>query len=147
MPDEPEIVSADKRLRRWSVVAAVLLSLAALAVVSVLDGQFDEVDKLAGDNLELAIERMLRLTAIVAWVGGLGFTGTAVWFWRLSRQIGLSGRFPPPGMKVVRDTPVKTGSGARSIANLARMTALMCLLVGTLGMWYLYDLAVAALRQ
>ncbi len=147
MPDEPEIVSADKRLRRWTIVATVLLSAVALAVVTVLDRQFGEVEKLAGDNLDLAIEKMLRLTAIVAWIGGFGFAGSAFWLWRLSRRIGLSGRFPPPGMKVVADTPVKTGSKARSIANLARMTAIMCLLVGTVGMWYLYDLAVAALHR
>lgn len=141
-----EIVPADKRLRRWAILVAVLLTAAGLVVIGVLHGQLQELDKQAAENLQAAKETAIRLTAIVAWVGGLGFVGMGAWFWWLGRHINRADRFPPPGMKVIKDTSVRTGSKARTLANLAQLAALLCVVVGTIGMWYLYQLAVTVSR-
>ena len=149
-----EIVPADRRLRTWTILAAVLLCLAGLVVIGVLHNQLQAIEKppirrdmemlhrWEAEHLQVAKERAIRLTAIVAWIGGLGFVGTGAWFWWLGRRINRADRFPPPGMKVIKDTPVRSGPGARRLANLAQLTALLCVVVGTIGMWYLYQLAV-----
>jgi hypothetical protein len=49
-------------------------------------------------------------------------------------------------MKVIKDTRVRTGAKARALANLAQAAALLCVVAGTVGMWYLHRLAVALLR-
>lgn len=151
MPDDsdtthsqPETVVADKQLRHRAILAAVLISLPGLAVIGLLDRRLDRIEELAAEDLPAAKDQVIRLTAVLAWTGGVGFVGTAAWLWRLGRRINLSGRFPPPGMKVVKNTTVRTGHKARTLANLAQLAALLCAVAGTVGMWYLYRLAVDA---
>ena len=98
-------------------------------------------------SLLAAEEKVLRLATIILWIGGLSLVGMGGWFWRLGRRINLADRFPPPGMKVIKDTRVRTGPKARALANLAQAAALLCVVAGTVGMWYLYRFAVALLRQ
>jgi len=143
---EPEILPADKTHRNWIVAVALLGAILVLLLVVVLDEQIEEIKRQAGEDPRKAVETILRLIAVTACVSGAGLVGMALWFWRLGRRVRLTGRFPPPGMKVIRDTPVRTGPRARNVANVARLTALLCALAGTVGMWYLHQLAVAALR-
>jgi len=142
-----EIVPADRNHRRLVLLATLLLSIGGFVLLAVLNGQIRGIKAAAQEDLPEAVDRMLRLTAIIAWVGGLAFVGAAVWLWRLGQRVRRSGRYPPEGMKVIRDTPVRTGSDAQSVANVATMAAIMCLMLGTGGMWYLYDLAAAALGR
>jgi len=142
-----EIIPGDKRHRRLTLVAALLLSLLGLLALGILCGYLGEIQKLAREDLRAAEQQALRLTAIVLWIGGLSLVGMGAWFWRLGRRINLAGRFPPPGMKVIKDTRVRSGAQARALANLAEAAALLCVVAGTIGMWYLHRLVAAVLRQ
>ena len=144
---EDQIVPADKRQRALAAVAAALLSVVAVAVLIVVDRRFDRIKELSEEDLPAAATAMLRFTTVVAWIGGLGFVGMGAWFWRLGRRINLAERFPPPGMRVIKDTPVRTGARARMTANLAQVSALACVVAGTVGMWYLYRVAASVLPR
>jgi hypothetical protein len=144
---EDEIVPADKRHRRLTLVTAGLLTLLGLLALGMLPAYLGGIRKLAEEDLWAAEEKALRLVAIVLWVGGLSLVVMGAWFWRLGRRINLADRFPPPGMKVIKDTRVRTGAKARAVANLAQATALVCVVAGTVGAWYLYRLAAALLRH
>jgi hypothetical protein len=143
---QPEIVPADRRLRALSLLAAVLIAAAGMAVIWVLRGELREIKALAEDDRAAAVEKMLRLTAAVAWVSGLSFVAAGAWIWWLARRTYRAERFPPPGMRVVRDTRVRTGTAARNIANIAFLAAFVCIATGTVGMWYLYRLAADIFR-
>ncbi len=144
---ENEIVPADKNHRRLALVTAALLTILGLVALGILHGHLGKIEELAKDNPRAAGEKVLRLAATVLWVGGLGLVGMGAWFWRLGRRINLAGRYPPPGMKVVKQTRVRTGARARTLANLSQVTALLCVVAGTVGMWYVYRLAAAVLGQ
>lgn len=145
---EEEIVPADKRHRRLALVTAVLITLVGVLLLGILYGYLGQIKRdMAEKDRRTAEGELLRLTAAVNWIGGLSFVGMGAWFWRLGRRINRSGRFPPPGAKVIRDTRVRTGAKARELASLAQAAALLCVLAGTAGMWYLYRLVVAVLRQ
>lgn len=144
---EDQIVPADKKLRKLVLVAAVLVAAVGLPVLAVLHGYLREIENQAQRNPQAAVQKAICLTAIVAWVGGLGFVGAGLRLFRLGRRINRADRFPPPGMKVIKNTPVRTGAKARALANLAQVAALLCVVVGTVGMCYLYRLAVTVLQQ
>ncbi len=141
-----EVVLADKRLRMWVILAGVVLVAAGFAALGVLQGQLRAIEQQTEENLQAAKQKMIRLTATVAWIGGLGFVGMGAWFWRLGRRIHRAGRFPPPGMKVIKDTPVRAGAKARTLAMVAQVAALLLAVVGTGAMWYLYQMAVTILQ-
>lgn len=44
---------------------------------------------------------------------------------RLSRQVRAAGEYPPPGHRVLRDMPIKSGRAARAQARLLRCVALI----------------------
>lgn len=144
---EDEIIPADKRHRRLALVAGVLMALVGLLLLAILYGHLHEIRKLATGNRPAAEQKLLGLAKVVGWAGGLSLAGMGVWFWRLGRRINRSARFPPPGMKVIRDTRLRTGASARARANLAQAVALLCVVAGTVGMWYVYRSVVAALSQ
>jgi hypothetical protein len=144
---QPEIIPADKKLRARAVVLAVVLTVLGLIAMVLLKMHLQAVERLAEDDLSAAIEKALRLTTAIAWIAGLSFVGMGLWLWRLGRRINRAGRFPPPGTKVINDTPVRTGAAARRVADLAQFAAFSCIVVGTVGMWYFYGLAVTMLRR
>ncbi len=144
---EAEIIPADKRHRKLVLCAAALLGLLGLLGLAILCGHLSEIQRLAEKEPAAAEGKMLRLATIMVWVGGLGLVGTGAWLWRLGRRINRAGRFPPPGMKVIKDTRVRTDGPARALASLAEAAAGLCVVAGTLGMWYLHGLVVALLQR
>ena len=52
----------------------------------------------------------------------------AVYLWRLGARVQFAKRFPPPGYRVIRDTPVLVGKAAVTRARSLKLLAL-CLMV------------------
>jgi hypothetical protein len=77
----------------------------------------------------------------------MGFLGAAWWLFRLGWKINRTGRYPPPGMQVLWTTRIRTGPPALVRANLVLVGAVVLAAVGTLGMIWLYQQAIEALRN
>ena len=142
---DDEIIPADRKLRGrvlWWGGVATLGGLIVLAAVSrLLDVPEDATDAV----LRLAVDRAIRLARVSAWVMGLSFVVMGLWFLRLGRLVRRSGRFPPPGMRVIKDTSVRTGIRARCIANLATVTGLASALFGSVAVWFVYRMVAVFL--
>ena len=144
---EDEIVRADNRLRRRVQWLAGFVTVGGLITLAILYSNLRGINDLADEDLDAAVDQAVRLATVIGWITGLSFVGIGVWFLRLARRIRRSGRFPPPGMKVIKDTPVKTGTRARLIANLALATGLASALLGAGAAWWLCRLAVTTLGR
>ena len=144
-PDQP-VVPGDPRLRQWTLLLAAAMLLTGLAALWLLRTALADLEQLAQRDLPAAVNRTLRLVMGIAVLGSAGMVGCAAWLWFLARKIRRSGRFPPPGMKVIKDTPLRQGPQAQSMAARAQVAAVLLLTLGTAAMWYLYHLATAALR-
>ena len=53
-------------------------------------------------------------------LGPVQALGTAWFLWRLGRRTIAAGRFPPPGLRLVRDEPVLTGDAATRRGRIAQ---------------------------
>jgi len=141
-----EIVPADPKLRSrllwWSGSAVV----AGLLFLAMLYLYLREIARVAEVNPAAATESAVRMVTGLGWVCGACLVGMALWFGRLAEQVSRTGRYPPPGRKVLRDTPVRTGRKAASVAAMAGAAAIVCLLAGTLGAWYFCQLMIGLLR-
>lgn len=73
----------------------------------------------------LARARLVLLGAALLLVAPL--VAIAIWLWRLGARALAGDRFPPPGVAVIRDTPVLTGDAARRRARLAQSFAIFLL--------------------
>jgi len=135
---DERIAQADPRARRLAMAAAVVMFAAGGVLLWLLEGRLRAIRQMVQQNPAAAAQQAVQIAGWVAWAGGAGMVGLGVWLWRLGRRINRTGRFPPPGMKVVRDTPVRTGPQARNLASLAEFCAFLAVVGGVLGMWFFY---------
>ena len=142
-----QIIRADPRARKTAMAVSVAILLLAAALLWCLRAYQKAVLDAARWNQPAAVAKALRLADTAACLGGLGLLAAGVWFARLAVRIGRSGRFPPPGMKVIRDTPLRTGVKARAMSRAAFASAGVLILAGTLGMWMVHVLVHSLLKQ
>jgi hypothetical protein len=117
-----EIQRADPATRRRALLAAVVIALAGWAAFFVLQ------DWLAGleDADPVRVRRALESAMIWAsWAACAPVAVLALWLWRAGGRVGRAGRYPPPGAKVIRDTPVVHGDAARLRATALKALGLL----------------------
>jgi hypothetical protein len=126
---ESNIVPADKGLRLKVLAGALLLAALAAVLWNPWTQLLDEIRTLGEDRPDLALKRLVFYARVIFGVGLTlaGLFGTALM--RAAVRTIQSGRFPPPGMKVLRDTLLLTGTGAKMRAIL--LIAVTILLVGS----------------
>jgi hypothetical protein len=123
-------LSADRALRKqvllWSLVAAVL----GLAIIRYVALYLDDLTALQLTDPHLTAEKYAQLVLLLAASNALvscGLGGVLIYF---SSRVLRSRQFPPPGMKVLWDTHLRTGSEAKFIAVTALAIASILIVAG-----------------
>ncbi len=132
---ENEIVRADKKHRRRVACWTGVGLLGGGVGLFVVWRSLADITAAAGENPSQAAEAAVVLVTVFGWIAAGSLIGAGLWSWRLARKIRRAGRYPPPGAKVVRDTPLRTGAKALTMADLAMGATAVCFLLGTVGVW------------
>ncbi|MDZ7620116.1 MAG: hypothetical protein U1E05_24195 [Patescibacteria group bacterium] len=144
--NRPEIVPADPRQRKLAVFLTLGIVVGGVVALWWLHRRLDGIDHLVEENLPAAADKALSLVVKTLMVLGGSLVSMGLYLFWLGTRINRAGQFPPPGMKVIRNTTVRTGPRARLLANLALVSSLLAVLAGTVGMWYVFRLASVLLR-
>jgi len=140
-----EIQKADPEARR-RVVLVIVFGTAAGALLIAGFGYFRDVFHgwLTSDPAETAFRARLAIGVAAALLAA-PLVGCAAYLWLLGAKVLRAQRFPPPGLGVVRDTPVVAGTAAVTRGHVMQVVAVclgvsaavLCLffwrLIGTLG--------------
>lgn len=129
-----EIRKADPRARRqavWLLIAGTLVGVLLILGFGRYSGSLRTWIK--SDPTAVAHRLTLALVglSIVLSAPAIAF---AVYLWALGGRVLRAEEFPPPGYRVIRDTPVVGGQGARVRGHAFRILA-ACLVVTTLLLW------------
>jgi hypothetical protein len=111
-----DIVPADKEYRKRFIFFLVLIVIVFAVTILSIKSYLDQMAQLTRENPNLAAEKVMFLLKWWMGLGSLPILGLAVYQILLARRVLKSGQFPPPGMKVVRDTKIKTGGKAKKVA-------------------------------
>lgn len=141
------IVAADPKARRQVLIALTISIVVGLIALKLLHSYLNGLLVLVGEDEEAATTQAVRLISILAALGALSFLGMGWWFWRLARRIRRSDQYPPPGAKVLRDTPLLTGPRAWTVATKAKLAAFFCSTLGVGVFWFLWSIAVSRLGR
>jgi hypothetical protein len=119
-PGGTEVQKADPRAQRLAIVALICGPVVGALLIIVAPGLRPGFEAWVREDPETRLQLLLA---------GLGFVaiaplfGLAAYLRDVSRRIARSGRFPPPGLRLIKDTPVVTGSAAAHRARLIRAAA------------------------
>jgi hypothetical protein len=111
-----DIVRADKEFRKRFTAFLILIIIVFSVTILSVKGYLDQMGELRRDNPGLAGKKVILLLKWWMGLGSLPILGLAVYQIILARRILKSGRFPPPGMKMIRDTKIETGAKAKKVA-------------------------------
>jgi hypothetical protein len=126
-----EIIPADKGLRKKTIIGAIGIVLAAMLLGPYLSGYLTELRQEGVERPELAYPKMITLMKWVLGSAALLITLTGAYLLVIAFRALKAGRYPPPGMKVIKDTRVKTGRQAKIMAYLLIFNSVaITLLVG-----------------
>ncbi len=126
-----EIVYADKKLRQRAVLLMLTLILILAPIALLTLNYLNDLEALAESNSKEALSKAITLTYI--WgafftIGNLAIFSYLMW---LGIKIIKADRYPPPGMRVIKDTKVVRGKRARFRGGLLIFTAVLILLAGS----------------
>jgi MFS family permease len=113
-----EIIPADKGLRKKAIILVIGIVLAVMIVGPYLSGYLADLRQEGLERPESAYPKMITLVKWVLGSAALGITLTGVYLLVIAFRALKAGRYPPPGMKVIKETRVKTGLQARIMAYL-----------------------------
>jgi hypothetical protein len=122
-----ELQEADPRAARRAVALVAATALLGAAAVLLWEQRRPDVERWILEDPDHTTERVRWALALLGLAGGLPMAGFAVYFWHLGSSVLRAGRFPPPGVPVVRDTWVRTGPDARRRGRSIRLFALVLL--------------------
>jgi hypothetical protein len=127
-----EVQAADPRARRQ---AAWFLALGTVVVVvcglAFVHYRPELEAWILADPAQMGRRLRIALAGLALQTSG-PLAACAVYLWALGRRVARAGRFPPPGMSVLRNTPVLVGPGARLRATLLEGLAVVLVVVAVL---------------
>ena len=135
-----DIQRADPSARRHAMTVLLVATPIGLLLIWLFQSRLPELERWLTEDAAATAMR-LRLLALA--VGGVAAVPTLIFaakFWRQGELILVAGQFPPPGMRVVRDTPIVRGSHARARGRALQIVAVSLVVVDVVFVaivWYL----------
>jgi len=132
MDDNQIIIEADKKYRNRMLLVALILIIIGFFIIQCFQTLSNKLSALAEESPELAIQKAENSYKIIFFVMFVLSLILCIYLYRLGTSILKSGQFPPPGIKVIRDTKLETGKKARSKGRLLRIFSVLFLLMSIL---------------
>jgi hypothetical protein len=121
------IIPADPSLRRVALVAWLLLGAIGATAVWYVSSVVDDARALAQYDARGAFLEIQRIAIPMIIGTTLVGVGAAAYFLLTAVRVMRSGRFPPPGARVVRATPIRSGPAAQRLGVVLTVIALIIL--------------------
>ena len=136
------LIPADPLIRTRAVLCAVLTLALGFGALVYTQAYFDSMLELRAIYPRMAAAGLKQLYQVWAVGGGLVLGGLAALLASFALRVLRSGRVPPPGMRVVWTTRLRTGTSASLIAGVSLALAVGLLLGGLLLGYQLWTLAL-----
>lgn len=131
---EHEVVLKDEGFRRRILTVVAVIALVGAALIGWVQHLLQGIQRLATMDVTLAVE---RLEDLIKWIAA-GHAVVSIWVVALCLRTAVrtwnQSRFPPQGMKVVKDTVIRRGTRARVMSLVLFVLAFG--IVSTNAIWF-----------
>lgn len=129
--EEVEIQPADPAARARALWLVLIILIFGGALLVALYFHEERISEWARENL-VQLAQQPTFLFLVVFVLMLPLVGVAVHVYRLASRVVKSKRMPPPGQKVIKDTPIITGSKAVRQGRSMQVMAVIMAIIGVL---------------
>jgi hypothetical protein len=110
------VVQADKNLRKKFIIFLGLTIIAIFLFAPYFNDYIEQIKQISKENPEVAFKKAILILKIALGIVSLILLVTGVYLIGLARRILKSGQYPPPGMRVISNTRLRTGTQAKRAA-------------------------------
>ncbi len=121
------MVRADKSLRKKLILFLILFTIVVILIEPTINRYIEQIKETSKKDPELAFKKSMVALKVSLGLVSFLLLMTGVYFIALARRTFKSGQYPPPGMRVIRDTRLRTGTQAKR-AGIS-LIALSCILI------------------
>jgi len=127
---EEKIIYADKGSLKKILLVFLLVGILSLILVQYISSLVQQLDVV--ETQQMAIEKLIFIfrTSTLLFSVVLVFFG--IYLFYVGVRVTKSNQFPPPGMKVFRDTKVSTGSRAKAFSILLIVSSFISIICGVI---------------
>lgn len=124
-----EMIPADKNLRRRIIFLMIFFVLAIMLLSPYLNARLSEWRQAVAEDPETALARYSPLFQWLLGITALLVAAASTYLIVVSVRVLKSDRYPPPGLKVIRDTRLQTGRRARITAYVLLVNSIVLILL------------------
>jgi hypothetical protein len=139
------MIPADKRLRKTAIIVLSLIVVGLMASSPYLNSRLAEWREAAADQPEAALSRFSSLFQWLLGLTALLVSAASVYLIVIAVRVLKADRYPPPGLRVIRDTPLRTGRQARITAYVLMVNSVILILLVSL-IFFLFLKIVARMK-
>jgi len=123
---DTDLIPADKALREKVILFLVIVVLASLVLEPHFKAYMDQMSQLSKEDPDLAFEKTMLLLKWSLRTVFVALVGMGAYLILLARRTLRSNQYPPPGMRVIRETRLRTGNqGKRAALSLIVLASLL----------------------
>ena len=119
------VIPADPWLRRVALVAWIAIGVVGALGVWYVTSVIERAEALATHDARGAFLEVQRVTIPMMIGFALAGVGVGVYLLLTAVRVVRSGRFPPPGARVLRPTPIRSGPAAQRLGILLVILAVL----------------------
>ena len=131
----PDIQKADPAARRIAMLMIVCGTIGGVLLLMGADRFRSSFEAWLQQDLRARTMLVVTMLCVVVTAPGLG---VAWYLWRLGARVARSGRYPPPGLRVLHDTEIVTGAPAILRMRTARVLASVLALASVLLAFFIW---------
>jgi heme/copper-type cytochrome/quinol oxidase subunit 3 len=130
MPEE--LIRADNSLRKKTIVLLVIFVLGLMLLSPYLNNRLAAWRQASGENPETALARYSSLFQWLLGITALLVSAASLYLMVVAVRVLKTEQYPPPGLKVIRDTRLQTGRRAKITAYLLLVNSMILIVLVTL---------------
>jgi hypothetical protein len=134
-----QIQPADPSARRHALTILLVGAAAGVALIAIAGALRPDVEAWLKADLEA---RSRIVLGVMAFLLGAPLVGLAAYLWRLGGRVVRAAQFPPPGTRVVRNTPIVTGGAATRAGRVLQTCAAALALAAVILVGFIWRVAM-----
>ncbi|QTA81830.1 Uncharacterized protein dnl_41810 [Desulfonema limicola] len=135
---EKQILKSDKEYKKKTLIILIISIIAGLGVIVCFQVYIQDIKELAKYDHEQAFEKILFLLRIIMVSIAFTLTSFGIYIIRIAIKAIITEQFPPPGMKVIRETRLLTGRSAKQRGVIGIILAIAIIITGITFPAFLY---------